>query len=404
MAAPCWHNRSGMARPQSVLDFAQEGDPEPPMPPAAGRPYVSCGAARASYGDAGGSELDAGAPRSALVQYCPYSTRLCLLLAEGGVDFVLVKIDLTDVQGWYKAAFLPGDAPAMCGTPGGIEGEGWVGGSKECRERAAAAHPGVARANEVRSPVREEEVIRLGEALIFGGLAPRIAGTAAAKGAKVFAFMLKKTLGVEAATALLERTDTAAAMEEARSACRARLLSAIAEVSTLLEAAEARGGFLGGDTPDPCDINLGGTVYTVKSLLESGLADVPNATGGLAALGAQSLERYLLRWVQRKSWLQVFGSAEPFNAVIVRSFANKLSTMAPDVCPAERVRAPCVRARHMDPRYQAMLQAIGGPISPKTKANRALSMLRRGQAEKEAPEEEEEEELDDDSQDAAICT
>ena len=117
-----------MARAQSVLDFAQEGDPEPPMPPAAGRPYVSCGAARASYGDAGGSELDAGAPRSALVQYCPYSTRLCLLLAEGGVDFVLVKIDLTDVQGWYKAAFLPGDAPAMCGTPGGIEGEGWVGG------------------------------------------------------------------------------------------------------------------------------------------------------------------------------------------------------------------------------------------------------------------------------------
>ena len=84
---------------------------------------------------------------------------------SGGVDFVLVKIDLTDVQGWYKAAFLPGDAPAMCGTPGGIEGEGWVGGSKECRERAAAAHPGVARANEVRSPVREEEVIRLGEAL-----------------------------------------------------------------------------------------------------------------------------------------------------------------------------------------------------------------------------------------------
>ena len=127
-------------------------------------------------------------------------------------------------------------------------------------------------------------------------------------------------------------------MEEARAACRARLLSAISEVSTLLEAAEARGGFLGGDTPDPCDINLGGTVYTVKSLLESGLADVPNATGGLAALGAQSLERYLLRWVQRKSWLQVFGSAEPFNAVSVRFFANMLSTMAPDVCPPERVR------------------------------------------------------------------
>ena len=47
---------------------------------------------------------------------------------------------------------------------------------------------------------------------------------------------------------------------------------------------------------------------------------------------------------------------------------------------------------------------MGRPVSPKTKANRALSMLMRGQAEKEAPEEEEEEELDDDSQDAAICT
>ena len=115
--------------------------------------------------------------------------------------------------------------------------------------------------------------------------------------------------------------------------------------------------------------------------------------------------------MQRKSWLQVFGSAEPFNAVIVRSFANKLSTMAPDVCPAERVRASCVRARHMDPRYQGMLRSMGEQVSPKTKAKRALSMMMRGQAEKEEEEEEEEEEedeeeeeLDDDSHDAAICT
>ena len=62
--------------------------------------------------------LDGGAPRSALEPYCPYSTRLCLLLAEGGVDFTMVKIDLTAVQGWYSAAFKPGDAPAMWGTPG----------------------------------------------------------------------------------------------------------------------------------------------------------------------------------------------------------------------------------------------------------------------------------------------
>jgi hypothetical protein len=63
----------------------------------------------------------------------------------------------------------------------------------------------------------------------------------------------------------------------------------------------------------------------------------------------------------------------------------------------------------MDPRYQGMLRAIGGQVSPKTKAKRALSMMMRGQAEKEEKEEEEEEveeeEVDDvDSQDAAICT
>ena len=348
----------------NVLRFAWEADPEP-TPPAPDRPYISCGSARASYGDEGGSVLDAGSPRSALSQYCPYSTRLCLLLAEGGVDFVLIKIDLTDVQDWYKAAFLPGDAPAMYGTPGGVEGEGWVGGSKECRERAVAMHAGVARANEARSPVEEAYVASLGEALIFGGLAPRIAGSTAPKGSKVFAFMLKKTLGVEVATALLERTDVKEAMEEARSACRARLLAAIAEVSSLLVDCEARGGFLGGDRPDPSDINLGGSVYTLKSLLESGLADVPDAAVGLAAFGAESLDRYLDRWTARPSWIKVFESSETFNAAIVRSFANKLCTAAPDVCAPESVRAACVRARHIDARYRALLKAAkafgGGP-------------------------------------------
>ena len=43
----------------------------------------------------------------------------------------MVKIDLTAVQGWYSAAFKPGDAPAMWGTPGGKSvSDGWVGGSK----------------------------------------------------------------------------------------------------------------------------------------------------------------------------------------------------------------------------------------------------------------------------------
>ena len=105
----------------------RDADPEPSAPKP-GRPYISCGSARASYGTA--NALDGGAPRSALEPYCPYSTRLCLLLAEGGVDFTMVKIDLTAVQGWYSAAFKPGDAPAMWGTPGGKTGEGWVGGSK----------------------------------------------------------------------------------------------------------------------------------------------------------------------------------------------------------------------------------------------------------------------------------
>jgi len=106
----------------------RDADPEPSAPQP-GRPYISCGSARASYGTA--NPLDGGAPRSALEPYCPYSTRLCLLLAEGGVDFTMVKIDLTAVQGWYSAAFKPGDAPAMWGTPGGKSvSDGWVGGSQ----------------------------------------------------------------------------------------------------------------------------------------------------------------------------------------------------------------------------------------------------------------------------------
>ncbi len=106
----------------------------------------------------------------------------------------------------------------------------------------------------------EAEVAAFGETLIFGGLAPRIAGSTHPKGSKVFAFMLKKSLGVETATALLARDDKDKAMDEARVLCRDRLKQALQEVSKFLAAAEGQGGFLGGQNPDPSDINLGGAV------------------------------------------------------------------------------------------------------------------------------------------------
>ena len=137
-------------------------------------------------------------------------------------------------------------------------------------------------------------------------------------------------------------------MDEARSACRSRLVDALRDVSKLLAAAERRGGFLGGKSPDPSDINLGGAVYTVKALLDSGLA----ADGKMTP----ELERYLERWCRRDSWLKVYGTGQLFNAVIVRSFANKLCTVAPDVCSPDSVSEACDRARRLDPRYQALLQ------------------------------------------------
>ena len=313
----------------------RDADPEPPAPKP-GRPYISCGSARASYGTA--NPLDGGAPRSALEPYCPYSTRLCLLLAEGGVDFTMVKIDLTAVQGWYSASFQPGDAPAMWGTPGGKAGEGWVGGSRECRDRAVAEHEGVRRANEARASVSEAEVAAFGETLIFGGLAPRIAGSTHPKGSKVFAFMLKKTLGVETATALLARDDTATAMEEARSGCRDKLKVALRDVSKLLAAAERQGGFLGGKIPDPSDINLGGAVYTVKALLDSGLADVD-------AKMPPALERYLERWCRRDSWVGVRRPAKGLHLFSRRWRARHRR----DSSPIPRSSRSTARASHSTP-------------------------------------------------------
>jgi len=55
--------------------------------------------------------------------------------------------------------------------------------------------------------------------------------------------------------------------------------------------------------------------------------------------------------------MKIYGTGQTFNAVIVRSFANKLCTVAPDVCSPESVRAACDRARVLDPRYQALLKS-----------------------------------------------
>ena len=50
--------------------------------------------------------------------------------------------------------------------------------------------------------------------------------------------------------------------------------------------------------------------------------------------------------------LKVYGTGQAFNAVIVRSFANKLCTVAPDVCSPDSVSAACEKARRLDPRVK----------------------------------------------------
>ena len=194
-------------------------------------------------------------------------------------------------------------------------------------------------ANKARSSVSEAEVAAFGETLIFGGLAPRIAGSTAPKGSKVFAFMLKKTLGVEAATALLARDDKDEAMDEACGLCRDRLTGALRDVSKLLAAAEGQGGFLGGQTPDPSDINLGGAVYTVKALLDSGLA----ADGKMTP----ELERYLERWCRRDSWVGFRRPAEGLHLVSRRWRARIRHRRDPS--PIPRSSRSTARASHSTP-------------------------------------------------------
>ena len=107
---------------------------------------------------------------------------------------------------------------------------------------------------------------------------------------------------------MLARDDKDKAMDEARVLCRDRLKQALQEVSKLLAAAEKQGGFLGGKTPDPSDINLGGAVYTVKALLDSRLADVD-------AKMTPELERYLQRWCERDSWVSFRRPAKSLHLV-----------------------------------------------------------------------------------------
>ena len=83
----------------------------------------------------------------------------------------------------------------------------------------------------------------------------------------------------------------------------------------------------------------------MKALLDSRLADTD-------AHMPPELERYLERWCRRDSWLKVYGTGQLFNAVIVRSFANKLCTVAPDVCSPDSVREACDKARRLDPRVK----------------------------------------------------
>ena len=353
------------AREAALRAFKMEGDPEPKEPPKPGRPYIACGSSRASYGDKGG-ELDRGAPRSPLVPYCPYCLRLMLLLVEGGAEFETIKIDTTERQPWFVAAFPPtGGTPAILGTPGGIEGKGWLGETDEIRARFVAAHAGVARANELRSPISEKAVHDLGEVLLLGSVAPRIVGTREESGVGLASFCLSHAIRDEkAAAGLLERIRTGegaaytAAVQEATHACHASLHATLNELSTLLTAAEARGGFLGGDAPDPADCVLMTALWGVKALFESGLADLPHALGGFKAMGHPALEDYVQRWCKRRSWAVVFGVPDAFNASLVRAYGT-LMVKAADVCPPEKIRSAMVRARHMCPTYRAMLRAQG---------------------------------------------
>jgi len=337
-------------------------DAEPSSPPTNNSPRLSCGCARASYGDVNG--LDNTSQLSPLVPYCPYSSRLGLLLAEAGVTWELTRIDyVSGPTEWYKKAFPPADAPAMQGTPGGSTEDctKWIGGSNECRANAIAASARVAKASVSRATIAEQEITKLAESMIFGGLAPRMVGTKETRGGKILAFMLKKTLGTEEAERILSGESDE---ESIKQLCRDAMRDAIVTTSKLLEQCEEKshGGFLApGGTPDPSDFTLGGAVAVAKSLLESGLADIHGGTDGFQAFQAQAIDRYLDRWTERASWQKTYGpygSVNTCNAVIVRSFAAKIAGAASDVCLLQSVRGACNRARHIDVVYRKWINTV----------------------------------------------
>ena len=87
---------------------------EPISLPQENQPRLSCGCARASYGDVSDVGLDDTSEKSPLTPYCPYSSRLGLLLGEAQVEWELVKIDyVAGAPEWYKQQWPAGDAPAM---------------------------------------------------------------------------------------------------------------------------------------------------------------------------------------------------------------------------------------------------------------------------------------------------
>ena len=154
---------------------------------------------RASYGESGGV-LDKGAPRSPLVPHCPYCIRLELLLVEGGAKFETVKIDVGERQQWYVTAFPPTDQ-----TPGVYwpDASSLTGETADIRKRFVTEDAGVAKANEARSPVSEDEIKEVSDMQLFSAVAPQIVGSEKGKG--MTKFMLSSAIGGDAAEKLLQQ-------------------------------------------------------------------------------------------------------------------------------------------------------------------------------------------------------
>ena len=96
--------------------------------------------------------------------------------------------------------------------------------------------------NALRSPVSEDEVHRMGDVLLFGGIAGRMLGTRVSKGMGMAKWFLSQTVGGDAAEALLKAIHDApegnseeyvAAVAAAKQATEARLLETMEKVAQL---------------------------------------------------------------------------------------------------------------------------------------------------------------------------